>query len=78
MDHTCILRSSILNSYERKTCFELFFLCLKHAFLKRSVPLNVAKAAINELMLAKCYSYSVLHFNHSILLALVDVLVQVN
>ena len=53
-------------------------LCLKHAFLKRSVPLNVAKAAINELMLAKCYSYSVLHFNHSILLALVDVLVQVN
>ena len=47
-------------------------------FLKRSVPLNVAKAAINELiilnLLAKCYSYSVLHFNHSILHALVDVL----
>ena len=57
-------------------------LCLKHAFLKRSVPLNVAKAAINELiilnLLAKCYSYSVLHFNHSILHGLVDVLVQVN
>ena len=57
-------------------------LCLKHAFLKRSVPLNVAKAAINELiilnLLTKCYSYSVLHFNHSVLHALVDVLVQVN
>ena len=26
-------------------------LCLKHAFLKRSVPLNIAKAVINELMI---------------------------
>ena len=61
-------------------------LCLKHAFLKRSVPLNVAKAAINGLIIlnlsAKCYSpmpYPLSRsFNHNILHALVDVLVQVN
>ena len=50
-------------------------------FLKRSVPLNVAKAAINGSIIlnlsAKCYSHSVFHFNHSILHALVDVLVKV-
>ena len=52
------------------------------AFLKRSALLNVAKAAINGSvilnLLAKCYSYSVPTFNHSILHALVDVLLQVN
>ena len=54
MDHSCFL--SDFRSHQIKLDSEflwaenlfrgVFSLCLKHAFLKRSVPLNVAKAAI--------------------------------
>ena len=59
MDHSYIL--SDFRSHQIKldseflraeNLFRAFFsLCLRHAFLKLSVPLNVAKAAINGLII---------------------------